>query len=95
MIDAAQIAVGFTRFERGFSFQDDARLNEWYDDAMGFILTAVEATKNNHFPRNRSSCNKYGGCEFREVCSKSPHVREQFLKADFVQAERWDPLSSR
>jgi PD-(D/E)XK nuclease superfamily protein len=95
MIDAAQIAVGFTRFERGFSFQDEARLNEWYDDTMYHIGKAVAATKENHFPRNRSSCNKYGGCEFREVCSKSPHVREQFLKAEFEKQKRWDPLEAR
>lgn len=96
MIDAAQIAVGFTRFERGFTFRDDATLNEWYDDTMGTVHRAMAATRENHFPRNRSACNNYGGCAFREVCSKSPHVREQFLKADFIQRPKlWDPLESR
>jgi len=95
MIDAAQIAVGFTRFERGFIFTDDSALDEWYDDALYHIETAQAATRANHFPKNRTSCHKYAGCEFREVCSKSPHVREQFLKADFEKAERWDPLQSR
>lgn len=95
MIDAAQIAVGFTRFERGFIFADDASLEEWYDDTMQTIERAVKATKENHFPRNRSSCHKFTGCEFRNVCSKSPHVREQFLKADFEKGKRWDPLESR
>lgn len=95
MIDAAQIAVGFTRFERGFIFADDASLDEWYDDAMFHIETAQAATRANHFPKNRSSCHKFAGCEFREVCSKSPHVREQFLKADFEKGQRWDPLEAR
>lgn len=95
MIDAAQIAVGFSRFERGFIFQDDATLNEWYDDAMFHIETAVHATRENHFPKNRGSCHKFAGCEFRNVCNKSPHVREQFLKADFEKGVRWDPLEAR
>lgn len=95
MIDAAQIAVGFSRFERGFIFADDASLDEWYDDSMDLILRTQEATRNNHFPRNRSSCSKYAGCQFRNVCSKSPAVRGQFLKADFEKGDRWDPLEAR
>lgn len=95
MIDAAQIAVGFTRFERGFTFRDDGQLNEWYDGAMWHIEKARKATQENHFPQNPSSCGNFGGCEFRHVCSRSPAVREQFLKADFSQQKRWDPLESR
>lgn len=95
MIDAAQIAVGFSRFERGFIFTDDASLDEWYDDSMDLILRVQQATRDNHFPKNRSSCHKFAGCEFREVCNKSPHVREQFLKADFEKGPRWDPLEAR
>jgi hypothetical protein len=95
MIDGAQIAVGFSRFERGFTFRSEDVLEEWYDDAMGTIERVVKATKENHFPRNRSACNNYGGCPFRDVCSKAPSVREQFLKADFEKGKRWDPLEAR
>ena len=95
MIDAAQIAVGFSRFERGFIFTDEPSLNEWYDDTMELIKRVQQATRDNHFPRNRSSCNKYAGCQFRNVCAHSPVVREQFLKADFEQGQRWDPLEAR
>ena len=95
MIDAAQIAVGFTRFERGFTFRDDGQLNEWYDNSMYYIERARQATRDNHFPLNPSSCSQYGGCEFRHICSKAPSVREQFLKGDFVKGKRWDPLEVR
>jgi hypothetical protein len=44
---------------------------------------------------NDTACDKYGGCEFREVCSKSPSVRDKFLKADFKQEEPWNPLIPR
>jgi len=95
MIDAAQIAVGFTRFERGFTFRTDDQLNEWYDHSMYHIERAREATRNNEFPLNPSSCSQYGGCEFRHICSKAPSVREQFLKGDFVKGKRWDPMEPR
>ena len=95
IIDGAQIAVGFSRFERGFTFRSPDQLDEWYDNAMSHILRAREATEENYFPMNTSSCGNYGGCEFRNICNKSPHVREQFLKGDFVKGERWDPLRVR
>lgn len=95
MVDAAQIAVGFSRFERGFIFTDDASLDEWYDDTMHLIERVQQATRDNHFPRNRSSCNKYAGCQFKNVCAHSPAVRQQFLLADFEKGPRWDPLEAR
>lgn len=87
ILDAAQIAVGFTRFERGFIFRSSAQLEEWYESALYHIGEARKATKNNNFPMNHASCGNYGGCEFRGVCSRSPEVREQFLKADFVKKQ--------
>lgn len=95
MIDGAQIAVGFTRFERGFTFRSDDQLNEWYDNSMYHIERARQATRDNYFPMNPSSCHTYTGCEFRHICSKAPSIREQFLKGDFVRKETWDPLAVR
>lgn len=95
IIDGAQIAVGFTRFERGFTFRTATELQEWYEATMHTIDAARAATARNEFPMNRTACGNYGGCEFRHVCSRSPEVRPQFLKADFTQAERWDPLERR
>ena len=109
IIDAAQIAVGFSRFERAFIFYTQAQLDEWYDHAMYHIQAARTATLKgefpmnrskcgsniDHFPMRRSSCQDYGGCEFRGVCSKSPEVRDKFLAADFIKTEPWNPLKQR
>lgn len=95
IIDAAQIAVGFTRFERGFTFRTDAQLNEWYDNTMQLIEDTRRMTKENHFPMRLASCGNYGGCEFRGVCSRSPDVRKNFLLADFKPGWVWDPLERR
>lgn len=95
MIDAVQIAVGFSRYERGFTFRADDQLQEWYDGAMHTIETARHAAQQNYFPMNASSCGNFGGCEFRHMCSKAPSVREQFFKGAFVQGKRWNPLENR
>lgn len=95
VIDGAQIAVGFTRFERGFTHRTEAQLEEWYYDALYHISLAQVATKAGKFPKNTTSCDKYGGCMFRGVCSKSPQVRDNFLRADFVKRPRWNPLERR
>ena len=88
ILDAAQIAVGFTRFERGFIFRSAAQLDEWYASALYHIEAARAATALGRFPMNHASCGNYVGCEFRAVCSRSPEVRGQFLKGDFVRKER-------
>lgn len=95
IIDAAQIAVGFSRFERGFTFRTDEELNEWYDTAMYHIEAARLATRENFFPMNPSSCGNFGGCQFRHICGRDPAHREQFLKADFERGIPFDPLEQR
>jgi hypothetical protein len=95
IIDAAQVAVGFTRFERGFTFRTDAQLSEWYDNTMALIHEIRGYTARNYFPMRETSCGNYGGCEFRGVCSRSPDVRKNFLLADFKPGWVWSPLERR
>ena len=95
MIDAVQVAVGFSRYERGFTFRSEDQLEEWYDGAMHTIELARRAAQEQYFPMNPSSCGNFGGCEFRHICSKAPSVREQFLKANYVKGKVWNPLENR
>jgi hypothetical protein len=95
IIDAAQIAVGFSRFERGVTMRTQGQLDEWYDSTMVTIQRAQAATRENHFPQNPSACGNYGGCVFRSVCSRDPGVRKNFLAGDFIQGGGYDPLEKR
>ncbi len=94
IIDAAQIAVGFTRFQRGFTYRTEAQLEEWMTDFRLWTAQAEAFAEAGYWPQNDKACGLYGGCTFRKVCSKSPEVREKFLESDF-ERRPWNPLQSR
>jgi hypothetical protein len=94
IIDAAQVAVGFTRFQRGFTYRTEAQLEEWLADFRFWTAQAEGFAEANHWPMNDRSCSMYGGCTFRKICSKSPEVRERFLESDF-ERRPWNPLVPR
>jgi len=89
IIDAAQLLVGGVNFERGIIYRTQEQLDEWVEDLIPFLL------RQNDFGHNDTSCDKYGGCEFREVCGKSPQVRDRFLRSAFEQVTPWNPLAPR
>lgn len=95
IIDAAQIAVGFTAFGRSITMRSEAQLEEFLDDTRRWIYLAEHFAQAQHWPMNESSCNKFGGCPFKQVCSKDPSVRENFLHAEFDKAKPLNPLEFR
>jgi hypothetical protein len=99
IIDAAQVLLEKPNaFQRGFAYRTADQLDEWLDDLRYWLHQAESFAKANYWPQNDTSCQKFGGCMFREVCSRSPQVREQYLKASFDQLkpeERWNPLRAR
>ncbi len=94
IVDAAQIGVNFTRFQRGIVSRNEEQLNDWYSDTTYWMSLAEHFAKDQHWPQNDKSCGNYGGCPFRSVCSKSPSTRDLWLKADF-QERVWNPLIAR
>jgi hypothetical protein len=94
IIDAAQIAVGFTRFSRGFTFRTEAQTEEWLENTKHWLALAEQYAVAGFWPMNDKSCHQYGGCAFRKVCSKSPEVRSKFLETDFAKRP-WNPLEPR
>lgn len=94
IVDAAQIAVGFSRFVRSFVFKTADQIDEWMKDLMIWLDTARIYAERGYWPQNDKSCHKYGGCAFRDICSKSPSVRDKFLDTHF-QRQPWNPLVPR
>lgn len=99
IIDAAQILLEKPNaFQRDFTYRTQDQLDEWIED-LGYHLSIAESYATaDYWPQNDTACDKYGGCRFRDICSKSPGVRDQFLKSNFHKLEedkRWNPLRSR
>lgn len=98
IIDAARIGDGFTEFGRGFTYRTPDQLEEWLVDLRYWLALAEQYAIANYFPMNDTACDKFGGCRFRSICSKSPSVRERFLEGNFVKLApeaRWNPLAVR
>lgn len=95
IIDAAQVAVGFSRFVRGITYRTSDQLDEWIKDLEWLFAAAEAYATSNYWPMNDTACDKYGGCRFRKICSKDPRVRQTFLNSDFKKGERWNPLKPR
>lgn len=99
IIRAGQIMLDKpNRFVSGFTYRTPDQLDEWLADLRIHLENAERYATNNYWPTNDTACDKFGGCKFREVCSKDPGVREIFLKSDFTRLERedrWNPLRSR
>lgn len=98
IISAAQLMVDSTRFVRGFTYRTPDQLQEWTVDLHHWLDLAESYATAGYWPQNDTACDKFGGCRFRDVCSKSPQVREQFLKSQFTKLPeelKWNPLRPR
>ena len=94
IIDAMQLGVTFTRFQRAQIGRTPAQLEEWLTDSVHFIRQNEGYVKDNYWPQNDTSCEKYGGCPYRKVCAASPEIRPKLLEGLFHK-RTWDPLVVR
>lgn len=105
IIDVAQILIDASRFQRGFTFRSEDRTQEWLTDLRYKLEENEKYAADDYWPQNDKYCGTYRseetgsiGCPFREVCQKSPRMREPFLKSKFNKLEekdRWNPLKPR
>ena len=86
IIDAAQVLLEKPNaFARGFAYRTEEQLTEWLADLRYYLREAEDFATAGYWPQNDTACTKYGGCPFKEVCSKSPAIRPTLLKASFDQ----------
>ena len=69
------------KFRRLFlEYRDTGLIREWREDAIIRVMEVIELHKREaagrpQWRRNRTSCNKYSGCIFKQVCEAIPSVR--------------------
>jgi hypothetical protein len=94
IIDAVQLGVTFSRFQRSQITRTPAQLEEWMADSIVHIRQNEEYVRQNHWPQNDTACDMYGGCPYRAICSSSPELRQRHLDA-LYHKRKWDPLVTR
>jgi len=95
LIDAAQILIGSTAFQRGLTYRTDEELQEFITELQTYWFPQARwHAENDFWPHNPKACHRYEGCQFREVCSMSPSVRKIKLASDFI-VHKWNPLEAR
>jgi hypothetical protein len=97
-IDAAQLLIDETKFGRSFTYRTPDQTDEWLENLSIWFSMAENFAAANYWPMNDTACDKFGGCKFRGMCSKSPQVRDRFLQSSFKQLPenmRWNPLKPR
>ena len=94
IIDAAQVAVDFSKFQRGLIQRTPDQISEWLKDIEYWLKQAEQHARDEYWPMNDTACHHYGGCEFRDICNKDPAIRGKKLATHFEQRV-WDPLKKR
>lgn len=94
IIDAAALLVGSTAFGRSITMRSEGQLQEWHSNVGNWLTLAEAFADSGNYPMNLESCGNYGGCVFKNICSKDPRVREKFLETDF-ERRWWNPLQDR
>jgi hypothetical protein len=98
LIDAVRIEEDTSTFARGITTRTKGRNKEWLEELGYWFSLQQQHAEANRWPHDWTSCDKYGGCQFREHCKVSPSIRQNFLEANFIQVPKedlWNPLKSR
>jgi len=94
IVDGIQVGVGFARFHRGIAPRTEEGLEEWLAGAGHWLDQMEQAALAKNWPMNETSCSKYGGCPYRELCSKRPSERKALVER-LYRPRVWDPIQSR
>jgi hypothetical protein len=94
IVDGVQVGGTFSRFARAPVARDDETTSEWLADTGVWLARLDDCANTGVWPMNDKSCDAWGGCPFRPVCSRPPSAREHWLKTDYTR-RIWDPLQVR
>lgn len=80
------------KFERAMMSYSKNRLDEWQNKIVPYWAgVLIRHSTEGIWPPNFTHCeNKYGFCQFKEVCSADENMREEVKKLNFVKRRPWD-----
>lgn len=81
ILDGVEVGVGYSGFARSIVKRMDDELQEWLKGAHVTLEAMGQCAEVDFWPMNDTACY---GCEYREICSLPPSLREDTLKRLFV-----------
>lgn len=78
------------RFTRAPMIYHQEHLDEWKEQVIQSAKEMVLFQKLNHYPMNRTSCEKWDGCFFQRFCSTRPSAREFLVGREYIVSPEWD-----
>jgi len=70
-----------------------AMIDEWIEWAIYWAKLWVWYQDNGVYPPNYTSCDKFSGCQFRDLCSTTKDTRDWKASVKFKVGKVWDPRS--
>jgi len=83
LVEACQTMVNGTRWARQRIDVKEDHINEFERDMVRLVNDVDICHRTEHWPRNRGSCQMYGGCELRDICLASENNRHRYLDDKF------------
>ena len=81
------------RFTRPMVGYNEDRLEEWRQNTIWWAKYADMLIQTNTFPMNQTSCDKFGGCFYRELCLAQSNARQFLANRNYKRGEQWAPAS--
>ncbi len=83
------------KFKRIVMSYSPARLIEWQSETLPrHVYNYLNCHETNYWPMRHTHCeDKYGKCQFHDVCSVDPILREDELRLNFMVGDKWDPAN--
>jgi len=81
------------KFKRAVMTYSADKLMEWQSETLPrHMYNLLNCHETEYWPMRHTSCeDKYGKCQFHDVCNADKSLREDELKGNFVIGEKWDP----
>lgn len=80
------------RFKRFLMSYNEAIIEEWRENTIGWIQRFILSHHTGKYLRNFTSCDKWSGCQFSELCYCAPDARQWKMDTRYVKGEKWSPV---
>jgi hypothetical protein len=78
------------RFTRDILTYSKAQLEEWRENTIWWCYQIDAHLQAKEFPMNLTSCDKFSGCIYANLCERDPESREWVIDRDYKKQEHWD-----